>query len=215
MLQIYQALIRSKLDYGGELIESASMTEKKRLDKIQAQVPRIVVGAPKDTATEALLRETGEMPLYLRRNLASVKHYIRCYEVNSDLLAEKEEWLKNAKQCFLSRVESMTNTLDHNPSSGEKLSISKYPPWKALLPEVTTYTPNDLKWQKVFHIYTDAAKSKDGRCAVAFVVPEKEIVEQKRLVDGFATAKSELAAIHLAVKWAEAHALGSFVILTD
>ncbi len=47
------------------------------------------------------------------------------------------------------------------------------------------------------------------------MVPEKDIVEQKRLVDGFATAKSELAAIHLAVKWAEAHALGSFVILTD
>jgi ribonuclease HI len=48
------------------------------------------------------------------------------------------------------------------------------------------------------------------------VVPEKDIVEQKRLVDGLATAKCELVAIHLAVKWAEAHAaLGSFVILTD
>lgn len=216
MLQIYQALIRSKLDYGGELIESASITTKKKLDKIQAQALRIVVGAPKDTATEALLRETGEMPLYLRRNLASVKHYIRCYEVKSDLLAEKEEWFKNGKQCFLSRVESVTNNLDHHPSSGEKLSISKHPPWQALLPEVTTYTPNDLKWQNVVHIYTDAAKSKDGRCAVAFVVPEKDIVEQKRLVDGLATAKCELVAIHLAVKWAEAHAaLGSFVILTD
>ncbi|EFX77421.1 hypothetical protein DAPPUDRAFT_321283 [Daphnia pulex] len=137
MLQIYQALIRSKLDYGGELIESASITAKKKLDKIQAQALKTVVGAPRDTATEALLRETGEMPLHLRRNLASVKHYLRCYE-KSDLLAEKEEWFKNAKQCFLSRVESVTNTLDHHPKSVEKLSISKHPPWQALLPEVTT-----------------------------------------------------------------------------
>ncbi len=149
MLQIYQALIRSKLDYGEELIESASITAKKTLDKIQAQALRIVVGAPKDTATEALLRETGEMPLYLRRNLASVKHYIRCYEVKSALLAEKEEWFENAKQCFLSRVESVTNTLDHHPRSGEKLSISKHPPWQSH--DVHTKRPEMAKSRPHMH----------------------------------------------------------------
>ena len=57
LLQIYQALVRSKLDYGGEILESAAETTKLKLDRVQAKALRIVTGAPKDAATEALQRD--------------------------------------------------------------------------------------------------------------------------------------------------------------
>ena len=76
MLKIYYALIRSKMDYGSEILESATATTKKKLDSIQAYALRVCLGLPKSTATEALLVEAGEMPLDLRRELAASKYLL-------------------------------------------------------------------------------------------------------------------------------------------
>ena len=103
-LSIYRALIRSTLDYGSEVIESASEQTKKKLDVIQACALRIIFGVPRATPTEVLLREAGEMPLSLRRNLASAKRLLRCYETNGPLLQEKEKWFSDGPQSFFSRT---------------------------------------------------------------------------------------------------------------
>jgi len=74
---IYRALIRSKMDYGGALFESASPSEKKKLDIIQSKALKICLGLPKSTANASTLRESGELPLDLRRNLSTIQNIHR------------------------------------------------------------------------------------------------------------------------------------------
>lgn len=64
---IYVGLMRSVLDYGCIVYESASVTMLKKLDIIQAKALRIILGAVKTTPTAALQVETSEMPLYKKR----------------------------------------------------------------------------------------------------------------------------------------------------
>ena len=56
---IYIALIRSKIDYGCELYNTASHSSKKILDKLQSQALRICTGAYKNVSTNSLQVEMG------------------------------------------------------------------------------------------------------------------------------------------------------------
>ncbi len=66
MKSIYIALIRSVLDYGSIVYDSAAKTLLKKLDVIQAQALGLSCGAFK-TPVSALQVEVSEMPLQIRR----------------------------------------------------------------------------------------------------------------------------------------------------
>ena len=160
------------------------------------------------------------MPLSIRRNLASVKHLIRCYEVKSELLQEREKWFENSDSSFFSRVEAVVNKLKTKPSSTERFLSKLDPPWAPQLPELTLLPVKDQKWNNFVQIYTDAAKANDSRCSAAFVIPEQNVTEWRRLTDGLAIAKCELIAVYLAIKWVENRAksatnVDKFVIFSD
>ena len=117
MLKIYYALIRSKMDYGSEILESATATTKKKLDSIQAYALRVCLGLPKSTATEALLVEAGEMPLNLRRELAASKYLLRCknqadFPINKEVT---ETWFENSPSAFIRRAASTLATAKVEP----------------------------------------------------------------------------------------------------
>jgi len=65
MMHVYYGLIRSKIDYGAEVYESANPTIKPNLDSIQAKAIRVCLGLPRATASEALRMEGSEMALSL------------------------------------------------------------------------------------------------------------------------------------------------------
>ena len=67
LLIVYKALIRSVIDYGCIVYDSASDTVKARLDVIQAKALRICCGAMVGTPTSAVQVECGQPPLVLRR----------------------------------------------------------------------------------------------------------------------------------------------------
>lgn len=67
MLLIFQAMIRSVLDYGCFVYGSASKSVLDRLDVLQARALRLCCGAFRTSPVPALLIEMGEMPLWLRR----------------------------------------------------------------------------------------------------------------------------------------------------
>ncbi|CAC5391076.1 unnamed protein product [Mytilus coruscus] len=77
LLMLYKSLLKSILDYGCQAFNSASITVKSKLDRIQAKGLRIVLGAHKSTPLETILAESGEMPLQLRRDHLSLKYYAR------------------------------------------------------------------------------------------------------------------------------------------
>ena len=64
---MYFALIRSKIDYGCEVYNSASHAVKKLLDNIQIQSLRICTGSMKSASLASLQVEMGDPPYEERR----------------------------------------------------------------------------------------------------------------------------------------------------
>jgi hypothetical protein len=80
MLRVYRALIRSKLDYGSIVYDSARESYKKTLNTIHNSGIRLAIGAFKTSRVESLYCESGEPPLCLRRQylLTSYASKILC-----------------------------------------------------------------------------------------------------------------------------------------
>lgn len=75
MLTVYQALIRLVLNFGCIIYAAASKTILKRLDRIQYRALRMCIGAVKSTPINALIVETNELPLYLRREKLALAYW--------------------------------------------------------------------------------------------------------------------------------------------
>jgi ribonuclease HI len=67
MLRVYRALIRSKLDYGCAVYDSARESYKNSLNTIHNTGIRLAIGALRTSRVESLYCESGEPPLALRR----------------------------------------------------------------------------------------------------------------------------------------------------
>ena len=77
LLMLYQSLIRSKLEYGCQAFQSAPKTYLKKLNKIQYSALTTVLGSHKSTKHEALLVESGELPLDLRWEELTFRYWCR------------------------------------------------------------------------------------------------------------------------------------------
>jgi ribonuclease HI len=77
LLKIYRMLIRSKLDYGSIVYNSASQTTLKSLNPIANEALRIATGCFKSTPCETLHVLTNEKPLDLRRKELSLRYYYK------------------------------------------------------------------------------------------------------------------------------------------
>jgi ribonuclease HI len=80
MLRVYRALIRSKLDYGCAVYDSARQSYKKSLNTIHNSGIRLATGALRTSRVESLYCESSEPPLNLRRQylLASYASKVLC-----------------------------------------------------------------------------------------------------------------------------------------
>ncbi len=77
LLTIYKALIRSHIDYCSFAYSDCSKTLKKKIDTIQYKSLLIAIGGIKGTALYALLGESGELPLELRRKQLLIKYLLK------------------------------------------------------------------------------------------------------------------------------------------
>ncbi|XP_053091437.1 uncharacterized protein LOC113528898 [Pangasianodon hypophthalmus] len=126
LLQIYRALMRATLDYGCMVCEAAAKIHLEKLDRIQYRVLRLSLGAVKTTPINALLVESNELPLHLRRNKLSLPYWIRiqgggngnlasivlqnCWE-STDFSGEDFGWDINKKM-----KQYKLDTIQHSPA---------------------------------------------------------------------------------------------------
>ncbi|PJE77995.1 hypothetical protein CI610_03074 [invertebrate metagenome] len=89
-LMLYKALVRSRLDYGCQVYNTASDTVLKHLDVIQHSALRVALRAIKNTNTNSLLAEAGEPPLTLRRENLTLKYWARTQSHGDKFLLNKE-----------------------------------------------------------------------------------------------------------------------------
>jgi hypothetical protein len=86
---IYNALIRSVLDYGAFLLEPCNQSALKKLDGIQSKALRIVVGAMKSSPLNALRVECVDPPFHLRRQYLGDRYFYRALQFSNHPLIPK------------------------------------------------------------------------------------------------------------------------------
>jgi ribonuclease HI len=77
LLQIYDALVLSKLNYGAELYDTASNVHLSDLDVIQNKGLRIIIGARHTSPISSLQAEANRPPLHIQRKKLVLQFYNR------------------------------------------------------------------------------------------------------------------------------------------
>lgn len=108
-LLLYNALIKSRLTYGGEILYTASSKDLQKLDSIQYQALRIATRALPGTPAIAIQNETGEMPLAIYRKQQLFLHFVNM----------KRSKLNPASECI---HETWLNTYGHLSQSHRLVS---------------------------------------------------------------------------------------------
>nr|CAH7757317.1 unnamed protein product [Callosobruchus chinensis] len=73
LLTIYKGIVRTHLDFGMQCIFKASKANWNKLNRVQYQALRIVIGCMRSTPIRALLSESAEVPLEVRRRWLAAK----------------------------------------------------------------------------------------------------------------------------------------------
>ena len=77
LLKLYRSLIRSKLDYGSFIYQSARRTYLKILNTICHEGLRLVFGAFRTSLVESLYAEANEAPTNIRSNKLATQYYAK------------------------------------------------------------------------------------------------------------------------------------------
>src|SRR6218665_3621814 len=134
LLTIYRTLIRSRLDYGCQILYTASKHLLKQLDTIQHTCLRICCGAMKSTPIHALQQGCGEMPLSLRRHKLQLQYAVKLQASRNNLAKSiiANTWETHYGR-FKAGAEPMSTIVGEYLGSVkgaiEKQMISDTPPW--------------------------------------------------------------------------------------
>jgi ribonuclease HI len=241
LLMLYRALIRPILDYGAVAFCTASNTQLKKMETIQAQALRICCGAAHGTATAAIQNECGEMPLHLRWLGESLKQGVKIV-TSKDHAAEevmKDHWTlhrdkfqqgkeplyKRTREFFDTNYQDCKGPLFQNspPWKNERihvdLSLTRSIDKKTVSPDVQKLLSVELIDRYKGHtcIYTDGSKYEDT-AAAAVVIPEIGYRRILRLADSSSVYATELTAIRDAIDWISKNRTAErdrFAIFTD
>lgn len=228
LLTIYQAMIRSIFDYGCQVYGAAAISVLKRLDVIQFKALRVCCGAFASTSTSALLVETGEKPLMVRRVQLSLHYWNRLREKfaicpTSHILMDCYEFASDQVRSHPFLRQCMTWAKDYNLLDMVPVKSSYWgsvPVW--LLPsfqidfklhkdkhdEEIEFSKDSVQehiqhnWNLHLQIYTDGSKDPEsGRVSCAFYVPQLDLKCGYRISDNMSVFTAEALGILKALQW--------------
>ena len=232
LLQLYTALVKSKLDYGSQIYGSVKTRILDRLDPIQNQCLRACTGAFKSSPAVSLCAESGVMPLSYTRDVICLKHLYKTL-AQPDSLTHRE-LIGDDPQGNANPIGEKLHALVHQYALPTPtlwtITIPEKPPWKLLKIHICpflevgkqTSTLNDTKMAFLehkekhngCHIYTDGSK-RNGGVGYAAVLPSQTLSGKLRPEASIFTA--ELYAIKAAVESIieEANPLKEYIIFSD
>lgn len=237
MLIIYKAIIRSIIDYGSILYDTASPVQLKKLDTIQYKALAICTGAMRGTALAALQSECKELPLALRRKQQILKY---CIKINSIPSHSANEILANFLSPPLStKFKSILLPVLMEFNTNYKLKIHgptlmETPPWQnknfiidtALVTKLENrYTvPSKLQmvsdhlsknYSNHIRIYVDGARNTYGKAGVGIVIPQLNVAQSLRITDSVLAYTAEVMAIKHALLHIKDNKIEQSVIFSD
>lgn len=97
MLTIYKGIIRSQLDYGAHLLQPITASLAAEIDRIQYSALRLAMGYMNSTPTNAILAESREPPLNIRREELGARIYTKELANTRSILIERVNTLANLR----------------------------------------------------------------------------------------------------------------------
>jgi len=138
LLQLYQALVRSKLDYGCMIYGSARPSYIKKLNPIQNQGLRLCLGAFRTSPETSLHVEADELPLDLRREKLSLQYVMKVAAnptnpthqcIFEPDYVDKFERKPNVIPSFGIRIRGSLNELAFDTNLVARFEFPETPPW--------------------------------------------------------------------------------------
>ena len=235
----YTAFTRSLIDYASIFYGSATNTRLTKIDRLQYKALRVITGAFRSTPTQALLAETGEWPLNLRRLYLAKKFLIKNLYLKNDFLLKKVSKLaiNNLTMSYWSNknsaplVDAFTDTSEGHNSfvkynmlpffTGKFETILfnvavNYPQYSNCV-EINNSVINSIvnSTQGACSIYTDGSKSANG-VGCAFYIPSEKYIGLFRLNFNSSIFTAEANAIKQALDYIYLHrSSNNYVIFTD
>lgn len=236
---LYNALIRSLLDYGTFLMEPCNKSGLKKFDVIQSKSLRIILGAMKSSPISAMQVECVESPLYLRRNYLCDKYFLRVLEQKAHPLLSKLSHLNQLTSCsqywkhktIPLLVKSYLKFLNLQPFTYQSLinPLFKYPyKCSIIMPEIINLgiereTPcanhyfNNMianNWPGYHLIFTDASKS-FSNVGVGIFHKQYNIVQKVKLPPETSIFTGECFGLFKAVEYIHLISLKQSIIISD
>ena len=201
MLMVYNACIRSRLDYGAQVFCCASDNALKKLQTIQYKALRIIGQVLSNTSGNSLEVEYNIMPLNYRRKLQMLKYNLKInalqtnhpvqdltprIEVKVGVPYKLHAIIKNSFATEVSKIEIETNTqeillankLPIKTSNSQTPFLIKtqtdkveHPDFKKVMFQVTA----NEHYPNHTHVYTDGSKNpENGKVGYAFIAENIE-----------------------------------------
>lgn len=239
---LYNALIRSVLDYGTFLLEPGSVAGFKKLDAVQSKALRIILGAMKSSPINCLQAECGEPPLCLRRQYLSDRFLSRCLQLSdhplrgklqhlSELVTTSNYWAHRGIPCLLKSFLKF-NAIEAPCHSSTVLpifncnynSLVLFPTIRLDLSTLKNDTcqPNsefnnfiDNEFQGWHTIYTDASKHQNSCVGVGVFHAQYKIVQKIKLPPESSVYTGECFGLLRAVEYILLMRLPNTLILSD
>lgn len=239
---LYNAIIRSVIDYATFIIEPGNLDAFKRLDIIQSKALRIVCGAMRSSPVNCLQVECVDPPLHLRRQFLSDKFLFRVFQF-------MDHPLHNKLQALFDHTNSSTYW-SHKPvpclvRSYQKFIYLQAPthqsltyPLFAVEFDALTISPNiilnfgvlkddheaninfnrivDSDWAQTHHIYTDASKhGSSNHVGVGIYHKQYKIVQKIKFPSETSVFTGECFGLFKAVDYILTAKLKNTIIFTD
>ena len=242
LLQLYQALVRSKLDYGCIVYGSSAKSNLEMLDPIHNAGLRLALGAFRTSPVQSLYTEARETSLNLRRLKLGLNYALKLKSMPDnpafDCVFNPKEKLyfeahpEKAKP-FSLRIEPHLIAAELPMERIEITDLPPTPPWELKVPEICfTLTElnksntNELIYQSAFHevagkypdfkqIFTDGSKTADAVGAASVSGKDFKKVFKDRLPSYSSVYSAELKALLLALKMVYQSKDKQFIIFSD
>lgn len=242
LLTIYKGIIRPHLEYGSQVIQSASKEKLYKLDKIQFSALRTITGCMRSTPINALLGECAEWSLEARRKWLTTKYIIKCQSEKEniviDQLEKMENTVKNRNKYWTNRklpgllsAYQMSRPYTKNLEKNDKISCYEISIENQIFP-IKTYITNknkdettlakeiyaeiQEKYPNYVKIYTDGSLNKDnGKAGFGIYIPSINYKFSSRVHKFMQICSIEIIAIQKGIKTCMEKEIDRAIILTD
>ena len=239
---LYNAIVRSVLDYGSFLLEPANKAGLRKLDLIQYKALRIILGAMKSSPTNALQVECGDPPLNCRRQFLSDRFLFRTAQYSHHPLFSVLENLKDSiptsNYWTHKTTPRLVNSLIKLQGLEAPIHRSRKLPLFECPYETITFVPHvilnfgirkgdqnagslfrfimDRDWPEWHSIFTDASKlSPVGPTGYSVYHVEYNIIQKKKSPPETTVYTGECLALLEAIKYIQLFKLKKSLIFSD